>query len=75
MTNPSTDQKLDYQFYFLLRTFRWKEDEYVAEPAQLAQPDASKSWVSYSQDEDKRLFRFDISNSALLELQQQGANY
>ncbi len=33
VTNPSTDQKLDYQFYFLLRTFRWKEDEYIADMA------------------------------------------
>ncbi|GEM_PF-1107287 len=73
MINPTVDQKLDYQLYFLLRTYRWKEDEYIAEPARLAQPDASKAWVSYSQDEDKRLFRFDIFDSTLLELPQQGS--
>lgn len=73
MINPTVDQKLDYQLYFLLRTYRWKEDDYIAEPAQLAQPDSSKSGVSYSQDEDKRLFRFDISNCALRDLPQQGS--
>jgi len=48
VTNPSTDQKLAYQLYFLLRTYRWKKDEYIAEPPNLAQSAPSKALMPLS---------------------------
>ncbi|OQW94198.1 MAG: hypothetical protein BWK79_07090, partial [Beggiatoa sp. IS2] len=59
------------QFYFLLLTERQKGDEHIDEPACLKdESNSSKSWVNYSQGDDKRLFRFDIPSSTLLELPQ-----
>jgi len=85
-TSPkNSDRQFDYQFYFMFRTYRPKEGEYIEEPEkfsaieELSDSPNPQQVIGYKIDEDdKRLFRFHLAQQPALtesEFKQHLADY
>jgi hypothetical protein len=69
----NSDSRFDYQFYFMFRTYRQKEGEYIEEPEdfppieQLPDTPNPQQVIGYKIDnDDKRLFRFHLADRPAL---------